>query len=71
MSPTAPARQPPQALAQLEQTMATKKMTEKQDAKADKANGIKEDSKRDMKQDKKAGVAPSKKPAGGKAARFD
>ena len=51
--------------------MATKKMTEKQDAKADKAKGIKEDSKRDMKQDKKAGVAPSKKPAGGKAARFD
>ena len=51
--------------------MATKKMTEKQDAKADKAKGIKEDSKRDMTQDKKAGVVPTSKKSGGKSSKFD
>lgn len=45
--------------------MATKKMSEKQDAKADKAKGIKESGSKDMKQDKKAGVMP-RKSAGGK-----
>ncbi len=41
--------------------MATKKpMTEKQDAKADKAKGVKEDSKADMKKDKAMGIPPAK-----------
>lgn len=41
--------------------MATKKpMTEKQDAKSDKAKGIKEDSKADMKKDKAMGVKQPK-----------
>lgn len=41
--------------------MATKKpMTEKQDAKADKAKGVKEDSKADMKKDKAMGVKQPK-----------
>jgi hypothetical protein len=36
--------------------MATKKMTEKQDAAFDKKKGVKEGSKRDQKMDKKNGL---------------